>query len=133
MFDFSTILRTLGGSLAGILLTVSGCITGLTATGCAFGKMTPQAFDQAMEAGDKLLTAAKEMGLEADVQGGYTGKGGVSQDSAINVDLGLQVMFHAKNNPMMHLYMRQLGLTEKLIAQNQQLIDRLIPVATSAQ
>ena len=36
MFDFSTILRTLGGSLAGILVLVGGCLTAVAGTGCTF-------------------------------------------------------------------------------------------------
>ena len=36
MFDFSTILRTLGGSLAGIFMLVSGCLTAVAGTGCTF-------------------------------------------------------------------------------------------------
>lgn len=34
MFDFSAFIRTLGGSLAGILVLVSGCLTSVAGTGC---------------------------------------------------------------------------------------------------
>lgn len=36
MFDFSHIIRTLGGSVAGILVLVSGCLTTVAGTGCTF-------------------------------------------------------------------------------------------------
>lgn len=34
MFDFSHIIRTLGGSVAGILVLVSGFLTAVAGTGC---------------------------------------------------------------------------------------------------
>ncbi len=88
MFDLTTILRALGGSLAGFLMLVGSCLTTVTQTGC---KSLSEAEMRSQTAQMQAWTQfAKDNGVMFVGQVAYTGKGGLYAQNLWGVDLGVQ-------------------------------------------
>lgn len=87
MFDFTWILRLLGGSLATIILTFGGCLTALTSTGCS--TLTPEQVQTQQAIMESWTQFAKENGVQMVAQAGYNGRGELFQQSSIGIGTGI--------------------------------------------